>query len=222
MFVITADQVDSRNDVDRGGELLARLNEHFADSLLLPADQNSGDELQAILGSPAAALAMVLQITRTGRWSVGLGIGAVRMPLADTTRTSSGAAFVAARSAVSRAKRAPARFALETEEASAASEPGPGFDSNLARLTAADVEPMLTMLLLVRARRTGSGWEAVDRQERGLNQAQIAAELGITPAAVSQRLTAALWKLEDAARPGLAKLLGQLDRTSTNGAESAA
>ncbi|MEO6828004.1 MAG: DNA-binding protein [Microbacteriaceae bacterium] len=219
MFVITADQVDSRHDIDRGGELMARLNEDFADTLLLPADQNSGDELQALVGSPAAVLAMILYIARTGQWSVGLGIGAVRLPLADATRTSSGPAFVAARRAVSRAKHAPARFALETEGLPGAFGSDP--DRSIL-MTAADVEPMLSMLLLIRERRTESGWEAVDRTERGLNQAQIAAELGITPAAVSQRLSAALWKLEDAARPGLAKLLGQLDHSSTREAESAA
>jgi len=104
---------------------------------------------------------------------------------------------------VTRAKKAEAHFALvATAKASTAGEP----------LTGEDVEALLTLLLLLRQRRTGEGWEAVDLLDRGLAQVEIAASLGISTAAVSQRVKAALWKVEQAARPALVRLLENLDR----------
>jgi hypothetical protein len=204
MFVITADQVDSRNDRDRAGDLVDQLVQRFPHAFLLPPDQTSGDEIQMLLADAAAALDAVLAIQRTNHWSIGLGIGSVRTPLPAATRQASGGAFIAARDAVTRAKRTDARFALSMEGAdSAGTEPQP--------LTAADAEALLAMLLLVRRRRSTEGWEVVDLLADGHSQVEAALKLGISTAAVSQRVKSALWRVEDAARPALVKLLASLD-----------
>jgi len=148
----------------------------------------------------------VLALHRAGYWSIGLGVGDVRTPLPASTRQASGGAFVAARGAVTRSKRTEARFALE------AAAPAPQGDQALA---ADEVEAIVTMLLLLRQRRTNEGWEAIELLRRGLPQVQIAAALGISTAAVSQRLKSAQWRVEEAVRPALVRLVQNLDRATT-------
>jgi hypothetical protein len=209
MFVITADQIDSRNDRDRASELIAGLNAHFPDRFVLPPDQTSGDEIQVLLTDAAAAVDVVLAIHRTGHWTIGLGVGDVRRPLAASTRQSAGDAFVSARDAVTRAKKADARFAL-TSPASPASPP-----HAVGILPDTEVEAIFAMLLLVRQRRSKEGWQAVDLLGEGRTQAEVAAELNVTTAAISQRLKAALWRMEESVRPALARLLKNLDRATS-------
>ncbi|TFD82031.1 sigma-70 family RNA polymerase sigma factor [Cryobacterium sp. Sr8] len=206
MFVITADQIDSRNDRDRASEMIARLNADFGPAFLLPPDQTSGDEIQLLTADADAALNVVLALHRAGHWSIGLGIGDVRTPLPASTRQASGGAFVAARDAVNRSKRTEARFALEAAATAPPGDPTPAAD---------EVEAIVTMLLLLRQRRTNEGWEAIELLRRGLPQVQIAAALGISTAAVSQRLKSAQWRVEEAVRPALVKLVQNLDRATT-------
>ncbi len=60
-------------------------------------------------------------------------------------------------------------------------------------------------------RRTAPGWEAVDALARvGGTQKDVARALGVSEQAVSQRLRTALWPEEAAARPVVARLLGEL------------
>jgi len=205
MFVITADQIDSRHDRDRASEMIAALAHRHAEAFTLPPDQTSGDEIQLLVGTAADAFAIVLDLTRTGFWSVGVGIGPVRTPLPATTRQATGDAFIAARDAVTRAKRAEARFALAIQPSP---EPLRPDDAS----TAAEVEALVTMLLLLRQRRSTEGWEAVDLLETGQAQTDIARTLGISTAAVSQRVKSAQWKVERAAHPALVRLLDNLDR----------
>lgn len=206
MFVITADQIDSRNDRDRATEMIAALTADFGHAFPLPPDQTSGDEIQVMTADASVALDVVLALHRAGYWSTGLGIGEVNTPLPDSTRQSSGGAFVAARNAVTRSKRAEARFALE-----GARPAGP----DARELTAEEVEALVTMLLLLRQRRTSEGWEAVELLRRGLSQVKIAATLGISTAAVSQRVKSAQWRVEESVRPALVRLLQNLDRATT-------
>ena len=77
------------------------------------------------------------------------------------------------------------------------------------------VETLIATLLLLRQRRTSEGWAAVDLRETGLTQVEIAARLGISTAAVSQRLRSALWKVDRSARPALVRLLEDLDNATT-------
>lgn len=196
MFVITADQVDSRGRPDIVAPVLAALNERSGDHLLLPVDRNAGDELQALTADAATALDLVTTLTRDGAWSVGLGIGAVRSPLPSHTREAGGDAFVAARAAVTRAKRAPTRFAAD-----AITEPQP----------AADVEALVGLLLALRAGRTEAGWELYDLVSSGMTQAQAGARLGITPQSASDRARAAGLRADLQAQPALIRLLQSAD-----------
>lgn len=203
MFVITADQVGSRRDTDRTGTLMAQLTERHVEQLLLPVDQTAGDEVQLVTPSPEAALAIVLDATRTGRWSVGLGVGDIRTPIPDAARKATGTAFIAAREAVSAAKRADGRFALRA--------------APIARgTTVADVEPLIRLLVLLRERRTEPGWEVVELMDHGRLQKEAAAILDVSTAAVSARLKSAMWRAEEEARPALVRLLRELDAEATH------
>lgn len=208
MFVITADQIDSRNDRDRASEMIARLDADYGHAFTLPPDQTSGDEIQVMMPDAQTALDVILTLHRAGHWSIGLGVGEVRTPLPASTRQSAGGAFVGARNAVMRAKKADARFALETDAKDAAAAAG---DSR-QELRGDEVEALVIMLLLLRQRRTSEGWEAVDLLQHGLSQIEIATEVGISTAAVSQRIKTALWRVEDAGRPALVRLLDNLDQ----------
>ena len=206
MFVITADQVGSRRDSDRTGALVEQLAAQFGPRLLLPVDQTAGDEVQLVTDSPSTALDIVLEATRSGRWSVGLGVGDIRRPLPDAARKATGTAFIAARDAVNAAKRADGRFALRATPLA-------------SRLTVADVEPLVRLLVLLRERRTEPGWEVVDLVRDGRPQKAAAAALDISAAAVSARLKAAMWRAEDEARPALVRLLRELDDAATHAPE---
>ena len=222
MFVITADQIDSRHDRDRAGEMIAELVVAFGPAFTLPPDQTAGDEIQLLAPDAATALAAVLALQRAGHWSIGLGIGDVRTPLPDTTRQASGGAFVAARAAVTRAKKAEARFSLEVDPAvDLAGDPvgdsaGDRASGRAAPLLDADgVESLITTLLLLRQRRSKEGWAAIDLLASGMSQVDIAAELGISAAAVSQRIRSALWRVDQATQPALVRLLENLEHATT-------
>lgn len=196
MFVVTADQVDSRRRPDIVADTLTALNERFGERLSLPVDRNAGDELQALTADAATALELVLDLTRDGQWSVGLGLGAVRSPLPRQTREASGDAFVAARSAVTRAKRTPTRFAI---------------DALVDPQAAQDAEAAVNLLLTLREGRSEAGWALYDLVRSGLTQAEAGAHLGITPQSASDRARAAALRVELAAVPALARLLADAD-----------
>jgi hypothetical protein len=196
VFVITADQVDSRSEPDIVGDTLAGLNERYRDRLALPVDRNAGDEIQALTSDPRAALDLVLELTRYGAWSVGLGCGSVRTPLPAETREASGDAFIAARNAVTRAKKTITRFAVD-----ALTDP----------LAAEDAEAILNLLLTIRESRSAAGWELYDLVASGLTQAEAGARLGITPQSASDRARAGGLRVELAATGALTRLLQSLD-----------
>ncbi|TFD23178.1 DNA-binding protein [Cryobacterium sp. TMT2-23] len=205
MFVITADQIDSRNDRDRAGEMIDALIARFPGAFILPPDQTAGDEIQMLLTDARSTLDVILDLQRSGHWSIGLGIGEVRRPLPASARQASGHAFVGARAAVTRAKKAEGRFGLELA--------GPTGAPPL--LGAEEVEALVTTLLLLRQRRTTEGWAAVDLLGRGLTQVEIAVALEISAAAVSQRLRSALWRVDQSAQPALVRLLENLQHATT-------
>ncbi|MFF1571927.1 DNA-binding protein [Leifsonia sp. NPDC058292] len=203
MFVITADQVGSRSGPDLAAGALDDLNERYRDRLALPVDRNAGDEIQALTADPRTALDLVLDLTREGVWSVGLGCGGVRTPLPDETREASGEAFIAARSAVTRAKRMPTRFAA-----------GAVVDASAAE----DAEAVLNLLLTIRESRSPAGWELFDLVSSGLTQAEAGKLLGITPQSASDRARAGGIRIELASIGALTRLLASLDdaqRTET-------
>ncbi|MBN9238037.1 MAG: DNA-binding protein [Micrococcales bacterium 70-64] len=195
MYIITADQIDSRHQDDLAGAAVDELNAKYGGRIALPVDRNAGDEIQALAADAATALEIIADLTRTGRWSVGCGVGHVRAPLPANTREASGPGFIAARAAVERAKGMPLRFALE-------SEASPDTQS---------AEALIELLLLIRSRRTAEGWELFDLVSNGLTQSAAAKALGITPQAASQRARTAAIRSEIAAMPALADVLSRLD-----------
>jgi hypothetical protein len=196
VFVITADQVGSRSGPDLAAAALDDLNERYRPRLTLPVDRNAGDEIQALTADSRAAVDLVLDLTRTGKWSVGLGCGSVRTPLPDETREASGDAFIAARAAVTRAKRTATRFA-----ASAVHDPQ----------AAEDAEAILNLLLTIRSGRSAAGWELFDLVSSGLTQAEAGKRLGITPQSASDRARAGGIRVELASIGPLTRLLASLD-----------
>lgn len=192
MFVVTADQINSRQGVDAVRAIIASLSAELGAGLTLPPDRSAGDEVQLLTDDPPTVLRAVLLLTRTRRFSVGLGVGAVRRPLGDSIRESTGEAFIAARTAVGRAKSRPSRFAVEGAE------------------SAGDVEALVDLLLLLRGRRTEEGWQLYDLLVAGLTQAEAAKRLSITPQATSDRARAADLKAEFAATAPLTRLVARL------------
>lgn len=192
MFVITADQRNSRSSADAVAQALQRINTERADDLALPAERTAGDEAQMLLTSAQAALDITLELTRTEQWSVGIGIGAVHLPFGTSVRATSGPAFLAARDAIDRAKKSPAKCAVESDP-----------DSELAH----DIEPLLELLILLRNRRTDNGWELYDLLSTGITQADAAERLGISPQSASQRALVAGLRTEEEAVRALANLL---------------
>lgn len=213
MFVITADQIDSRSTADAAAGALRDIGATFASRLLLPPDRTAGDEIQALTDDADAAYRLVLRLTRDGRWSVGLGVGTIREPLGESTRASTGNAFFAARAAIDAAKRAPVRFALRTEPASeAAAAPRPG-----ETIRAADLEALIALVLTLREKRTDKGWEVHDLLDAGMTQSDAARSLGITQGAVSMRARTGSSREEFAASEAIVRLLENLQATTTDG-----
>jgi hypothetical protein len=195
MIIITADQVDSTHTADVAGTTFDDLNARYAEQLVLPADRNAGDEIQLLVDDAATALEVILGLLRSERWSVGCGIGGVRRPLATSTRESAGPGFVAARAAVTRAKRAPHRFSLEVDD-------GGG-------VAGGDIAPVVDLLLHLRSRRSAEGWELFDLVASGMTQLEAATTLGISPQAASQRAKAAGIRVDLAAQPALVRLIAE-------------
>jgi FixJ family two-component response regulator len=99
---------------------------------------------------------------------------------------------------VTEAKRRPHRFALEADGGSTADD-------------ASGLAALIDLLLEVRDRRSAEGWEVAERLTDGATQSAVAAELGITPQAVSLRARAAAIRIEQRALPVLVDLLAGLD-----------
>ncbi|MFD6178794.1 MULTISPECIES: hypothetical protein [unclassified Isoptericola] len=207
MIVVTADQRGSTGAGDRVPEVLELVASRVArrPGVVLPFDRTVGDEIQGLLEADddgsALAVDVVLDLVRDGGWSVGVGLGAVGRPLPAASRAASGPAFVRAREAVERAKRR-GRGSVPLAVVGDDAEP----HATIAR----DAQALLHLLGAVVARRSAAGWEAVDTllAQRGpAPQRASAAALGVSEQAVSQRLRAALWAEDEAARPLAARLL---------------
>lgn len=204
MFVITADQADSRHSDDAVDDALSALKRVGGRRLRRAPVRTVGDELQAVTDDAGCALDVILWLDRAARWSIGCGVGRVNLPLPRDTRSASGPAFYAARDAVTAAKKRVPRFAVGIDGASA--------------LTAAEVQPLIELLLVLRARRTAEGWELYDLLEDGATQVDAAERLGVSAQAVSQRARTAAIRLETEARPALVRLLSAADVPSIDSA----
>lgn len=192
MFVITADQHDSRASDDLVPAALELITRYGGPALPLPPERTAGDEVQALVATADAALDIILALTRTHQWSVGLGAGTVDDPLPNDVRAGRGSAFIHARDAVDRAKKAATRVAVSADDAE-------------------DAEALLRLLIELRDRRTDEGWEVYELLADGVTQRAAAEQIGISESAVSRRVAAASLRVEEAARPALVRVLARLD-----------
>ena len=198
-FVLTVDQIDSRRRGDQVDRTLAELAKV---GTRLRFTRTVSDEFQGVLDDPASVVDAIVILMRAEDWHIGVGIGGLTEPLPDDPRTARGDAFLCARRAVEEAKREPSHLRLV-----AARE---------VDHESTDAEAVLRLLGAALARRSPSGWEAVDRVREGGNQAEVAAELGISRQAVGQRLAAAQWSTEQAAVPAIIRLLARADRVASS------
>lgn len=173
--VITADQIGSRKSVDKVPDALSALDAVPLGRGSRAFARTAGDEIQGLVTDSRAALAVIEQLTRIGGWRIGFGIGTVAQPVPEDVRAATGTAFVHAREALNAAHSAPQDLRVMADEAAAA----------------ADLEAVLWLLLATWRRRTEAGWQTALAAAAGEQQQHIAAELGITASAVSQRLRSA-------------------------------
>jgi hypothetical protein len=204
-YVMTIDQRGSRVHGDRVepflGQLATILNDLRAgrpdpsrSSLVRGFERTVGDEVQAVLDDERLVVDLALAVARDGGWSVGIGAGPVDLPLPESSRAGSGTAFVLARTAVEAAKSRSRSVSLAVR----------GIDDGAGR----DCEAVLVLAAAAAARRSRAGWEVVDALTgTDARQEDVAERLGISQQAVSQRLRAALWAEEAAARGAAARLL---------------
>jgi hypothetical protein len=198
MFVLTVDQLGSRERSDLVEPTLHGLR---AVPTRLPFTRTVGDEFQGALEDPVSVVDVILTLMRGAQWHIGLGIGTVDEPLPDDPRSARGPAFLAARSAVDRAKREPTHVCVVAEEPAA--------------VEAEDAEVVLQLVAALRLRRSDQGWEAADLMSATGSRTEVAARLGVTRQAVGQRLQAASWTVEQRALPTLARLLGRADASAS-------
>jgi hypothetical protein len=198
MFVLTVDQIESRDRTDLVDDALQRLS---SVATVLPFTRTVGDELQGLMEDPVSVVDAMVILMRDERWHMGLGIGPVERPLPEDSRRARGPAFVCARAAVNAAKSEPSHLCVV-----AARE-----DDHEAY----DVEAVWRLTAAVQRRRSEPGWEAVDLVRAGSTQSEVAERLGISRQAVGQRLQAAQWSVEEAVRPTLARLLARADRAAS-------
>ena len=182
IFVMVADQVGSRSGSDRVPAALEALSDLNA---VLGFERTAGDEIQGLLDKPVAVVAVVDRLTRLGDWRIGIGAGAVDSPIPDSTRAARGTAYLAARAAITAARTSPTDLAL-------ALSPGVRGEAYREVVDAGtDAETALWLLRSVLGRRSQEGWELMDLLDEGLTNARAAKRLGISPSAVSQRLSRA-------------------------------
>src|SRR3954452_22627063 len=106
-YVLTVDQRASRTSPDRVPDVLRRLN--AAVPTVLGFERTAGDEFQGVLAEADDVVEVVLQLVRSGDWSIGVGAGPVQTPLPPSTRAGAGAAFLSARRAVDAPSNGPPR-----------------------------------------------------------------------------------------------------------------
>jgi hypothetical protein len=177
--VILADQVDSRTESDRVPSALDALVQV---GMLLPYERTAGDEVQGLAATGSAVVASIVALTRLDGWRIGIGVGTVDEPLPTSTRAARGDAYLAARTAISAARRSPVELSLTAGDSVRAGGYGDYVE---------DAETALWLLRGTLARRSAEGWELMDLLDAGLTNAQAAESLGVSPSAVSQRLARA-------------------------------
>ena len=190
--ILTVDQRGSQSGPDLVPAVLDLLNDPGLGPTVRPFERTAGDEVQGALDDPDALVARIAALLRAGSWNVGLGLGAVELPLPASTRAGRGEAFVLARQAVTRAKQQPSRISVVGAQPYRAEQ----------------IETVAWLWSGVLARRSPRGWEVADLFAQGLTHAEAASRLGISQSAVSQRAQAAGLVEGERAAQLLAQLIG--------------
>ncbi|HKP21474.1 MAG TPA: SatD family protein [Thermoleophilaceae bacterium] len=175
-IVVTLDQRESRGAADRVSEWSDWLNSAHAARLRLPFVRSAGDELQGVLSDPEALADIVAESVGDRGWWLGVGVGPIDR-FGDTARDSQGPAFWHARKAV--------------EAAKTRSHPQPVAVVGEPQDEAAALGDALNALAFITLRRTPEQRESVQLLRGGMKNKDIAAHLGVSPAAISQRLRGA-------------------------------
>lgn len=194
VYVVTLDQ--RRREA---GDLVPGLLRRLADlETVVPFQRARAHAVQGITADPGAAVVAALAGLRGGAWSVGIGVGPVRLetatdPEGRTGLRADGPGTVHARRAAEEAAagRVPVRVAADDAPA------------------AARAQAVLRLLGRIVAERSDAEWRVVDLLVPGARGQQkiVAAELGISPQAVSKAVARSLWQEEQDARPAAARLL---------------
>lgn len=202
MFVMTIDQRGSRTGVDLVPELLSTLRDV---PVLRPFERSVGDEVQGVLDDPRSVVEVSMRALRSGHWYVGIGIGGVDVPLPASPREGAGAAFVLARKAVDKAKKAGERVPLSVQAA------GPGQEGTTpAGGPAPAAEAVLVLVGDLVRRRSDAEWRVMDalNDSETRRQVDVAQALGISPQAVSKAILRSGWQEEQGGRNAAELLLG--------------
>ncbi len=206
MFVLTMDQRGSRRSDDVVPGTLLELNSWGKrDGVVLKFERTAGDELQGTVSSPRAVVDVVAAVARADMWRIGIGIGNVDLPLPTSTRAARGTAYVAARAAIAAARTSPQHLSI-VGAPEYGDHPMTSFDQAVTH-----AESALWLLTSLLRRRTSDGWQVVDMAGREATQREIAARLGISASAVSQRLRRAGYLEEQRGRALACALLGSAD-----------
>ena len=184
MFALIADQKGSRRSPDAVGDAVALLMQAEASGTLrlaLPPERTSGDEFQCLFADADSTYSALRILARDGRWHIGLR----------------GPALVFARQAVEAAKsQTPSIVVI-----------GEGDSAN-------EANGALQLMALLWEGRTKPGWSAVtaiEDQDEGTTLSEVAAELGISKQALSQRLRVANWQVEQRAKTAVIRSLVRAD-----------
>lgn len=222
---MTIDQRGSSSDVDRVPGLLAELRP-LTQALF---ERSVGDEIQGVLRDPVEVVEIALHTLRSGRWYVGIGVGPVNT-VAGSPREGSGAAFVAARQAVERAKAASGHVPVSVVSGAVPRGARDTPDTVPGTQACANAEAVLRLIGRLVQERTVAQWKVVDelrlaqqgqRSHYGL-QKQVARELGISEQSVSRAVLRSGWQEEWAARPAAEMLLATAHDLIGNGRKQGA
>lgn len=196
MYVVTMDQRNSRDVGDMVPQLVRQLRDI---PTIIEFQRSVSDEVQGVTMGASDAVSAALSALRGGSWSIGIGVGRLDDPVPERIVEATGYGMVYSRQAAERALKIHDQVPLAVE--------------GLERDLAAEAEAVLRLLGRIVAVRSQSEWSVVDLMIPGVRgqQKAVAAELGITPQAVSKAVVRSLWQEEWAARPAAARLLALLD-----------
>jgi hypothetical protein len=177
-IVVMLDQRASRRGEDLVEEKARELNESPEIDLRLPFVRTAGDEMQGVVATGAALAAVASRCLETRRWWVGVGFGAIDLPLASTARETRGPAFWNARDALGRAHQ------------SKGGSPGPIAVVGDDKAVADDLEAALSAIAFIVSRRTARQREALAVMRLAWGLRWVAERLDISVSAASQLVRA--------------------------------